>query len=267
MLTAPQPRRRRPRATRSLRQEYSEYLLQRIEEFKEQISREELMAIADEAVRELDAGASDQLVLTEVLMLEHVDRVIQRRLNLPSYRTWRGRHLRLRRAQQEPTHWGLPPDSAVARFARDDALDGPALVVGAGMATAALFLAAHEWDVTFIDADLSAVESLETRSAAESLAARIQTLVVRFGLWFPEILPTLAVIDPTPLGQATRAERTRFFEALIAATPAGGVHVITGGQNRDGVLPLALEALRTLYGGWQVTRSRGPAREVTALKP
>ena len=38
-------------AQRPLRQEYEEFLLQRIEEFKEQLARDELMEIADEAVK------------------------------------------------------------------------------------------------------------------------------------------------------------------------------------------------------------------------
>jgi hypothetical protein len=42
-------------------------VLQRIEEYKEQLSRTELLAIADEAVRELEVSAEEQLVLTEVL--------------------------------------------------------------------------------------------------------------------------------------------------------------------------------------------------------
>jgi hypothetical protein len=267
VLTAPEPRRRRQRAARSLKQEYSEYLLQRIEEFKEHISREELMAIADEAVRELDAGAADQLVLTEVLMLEHVDRLIQRRLNLPTYRTWRDRHVRLRHAQQEPTHWGLAPDSAVPRLARDEAIDGPALAVGGAAVTTALFLAAHDWDVVFVDGDLTTVEGLETRAAAESLAPRIQALVVQLGRWFPEVVPALSVIDPATLGRVTGADRHRFFESLITATPAGGTHVILRGEGNEGVVPLAPEALRSLYRGWQVARPRGGAREVVATRP
>jgi len=93
MLPNPQPARRIAVKARSLKQEYEEFLLQRIEEFKDQLARDELLAIADEAVRELEMGPEDQLVLTEVLVLEHVDRLITRRLNLPSYRRWRDRHV------------------------------------------------------------------------------------------------------------------------------------------------------------------------------
>ena len=83
MLSNPLIRPRRPQQ-QSLRQEYAEFLEQRIEEYKEQLSREDLLAIADEAVRELEVASDEQLVLTEVLVLEHVDRLIMQRLALPS---------------------------------------------------------------------------------------------------------------------------------------------------------------------------------------
>src|SRR5256885_14529620 len=94
------------RPPRSLKQEYQEFLLQRIEEYKNTLSREELLEIGDEAVRELEASASGQYLLTEVLLLEHVDRIIARRLRLPAFPRWRVKHRALRAAQREPTPWG-----------------------------------------------------------------------------------------------------------------------------------------------------------------
>ena len=49
MLTNPRPVGRRAHQPHSLRQEYEEFLLQRIEEFKDQLSRHDLLALADEA--------------------------------------------------------------------------------------------------------------------------------------------------------------------------------------------------------------------------
>ncbi len=100
MLTSPRRERSRARQPQSLKQEYEEFILQRIEEFKNGLSRQELLGIADEAVRELEA--EDQFLLTELLMLEQVDRLIMRRLKLPPYRKWRERHLKLRRAPFAP---------------------------------------------------------------------------------------------------------------------------------------------------------------------
>jgi hypothetical protein len=82
------PGRRVPQGQTSLRREYEGFLLQRIEEYKDALSRQELLALADEAIHELEASPSEQLVLTEVLVLEHVDRIILRRLSLPTFRAW-----------------------------------------------------------------------------------------------------------------------------------------------------------------------------------
>ena len=99
------------RPPRSLKQEYHEFLLQRIEEYKNTLTREELLEIGDEAVRELEeSAAAGQYLLTEVLLLEHVVRIIARRLRLPTFPRWRQKHRALRAAQRAPTHWGLEPD-------------------------------------------------------------------------------------------------------------------------------------------------------------
>src|SRR2546428_599643 len=94
------------RPPRSLKQEYQEFLLQRIEEYKNRVSRAELLEIGDEAVRELEENAAGQYLLTEVLLLEHVDRIIARRLRLPAFPRWRGEHPALRAAPRGPAPRG-----------------------------------------------------------------------------------------------------------------------------------------------------------------
>src|SRR2546428_9969490 len=94
------------RAPRSLKQEYQEFILQRLEEYKNTVPRAELLKIGDEAVRELQTSNHDQYLLTEVLLLEHVDRIIARRLRLPSFPRWRPKHPALRQAQRQPSPWG-----------------------------------------------------------------------------------------------------------------------------------------------------------------
>jgi hypothetical protein len=54
-------------------------------------------------------------------------------------------------------------------------------------------------------------------------------------------------------------------------TPSGGVHVVLppAGEQRE-VIPLAPEALQTLYRGWQVQRPTGRRAKrtgFTAIKP
>ena len=260
MLTNPQPARHRAVKARSLKQEYEEFILQRIEEFKDQLARDELLSIADEAVRELEMGTEDQLVLTEVLVLEHVDRLITRRLNLPSYRRWRERHLRLRRAQRDATHWGLDAGTPLEDLATRLEDGDLALVIGSGVVPAGLFLAAHDTEVLFIDSTLSAVEAAEHRAAAEALASRFQALVVSLDIWFPEVTPALTVLDPLVLGQFDPVLRHGVLETLKGKTARGGAHLVLPSEPPPGVTALAPEALQVYYTGWMVERARRSAR-------
>ncbi len=253
---------------RSLRQEFEEFVLERIEEFKQQISREELLAIADEAVRELEWGSDEQLVLTEVLVLEHVDRLIMRRLSLPSFRKWRARHVRLRRAQREPSHWGIDPNSPLVQHVREATIDGVALVIGSGAAPTSLFLAAQDWPVVFIDGEVAQVEAVETRAAAEGLATRFEAYVVSLGSWFPEVYPALAVLDPATLAELTPLDREQLLETLKSRTVSGGVHHLLTSDQQRGVLEFAPEALKACYADWHVERTRvGQSRGLIAIKP
>ena len=196
----------------------------RIEEYKEQLSREKLLAVADEAVRELDLASQEQLVLTEVLVLEHVDRLIIRRLNLPTFRKWRHQHVKIRQAQRDPTHWGLDPGGPIGDLAaRLDESDA-ALVLGKGAIPAAHLLAAFEWRVLFIDPTLATVEAAETMAASEGLASRIQALVVHLGHWFPDIAPTLVVLDPKALNDLHPPTRVRVLDTFKQMTSSGGIH-------------------------------------------
>jgi hypothetical protein len=269
ILRNPEPTRRSAAKARSLKQEYEEFILQRIEEFKDQLSRGELLAIADEAVQELERGTEDQLVLTEVLVLEHVDRLITRRLHLPNYRRWRERHVRLRRAQREPTHWGLDAGTPLEHLAAQLEEGDLALVVGSGVAPAGLFLAALEVEVLLIDPALSAVEAAEHRAAAEALATRFQALVVSLETWFPDVTPVLAVLDPLVLGILDPAVRHEILETVKAKTVRGGVHLVLPSEPPAGTTSLAPEALQTYYGGWPIERARrgATARWFLARKP
>jgi hypothetical protein len=269
VLTKPELAPHRPRQARSLKQEYEEFILQRIEDFKDQLSRDELLAIADEAVNELEMGTEDQLVLTEVLVLEHVDRLITRRLRLPSYRRWRERHVRLRRAQREPTHWGLAPGTPLQDLAARMEDGDLALVIGSGAAAAAFFLAALDTEVLLIDPALNAIEAAEHRAAAEALASRFQALVVSLDTWFPDVAPTVAVLDPLVLAELDPAVRSGVLETVKGKTVRGGAHLVLPSEPPPGVTSLAPEALQTYYGGWPIERAqRGTtARWFMARKP
>lgn len=247
------PTRRPPR---SQRQEYQEFLLQRLEEYKNTVPREELLRIGDEAVRELETGQG-QYLLTEVLLLEHVDRIISRRLKLPSFRRWSQNHRALRTAQRQPTHWGLEPTDPVAQCVTQLEPGDLAMVIGVAALPSALFIAAHDAEVFLLDQDLGAAEAAEGRAVAEQLAGRFQALVVNFGGWLPDLRPALVIIDPSALATAAGADRETLVRGLQSCTTAGGVHVIMN-VDPDGprVLPLAPESLHAHYSDWAVERRK-----------
>ncbi len=257
------------RPPRSLKQEYQEFLLQRIEEYKNILAREQLLEIGDEAVRELEESAAGQYLLTEVLLLEHVDRIIARRLRLPSFPRWRQKHRALRAAQRAPTHWGLEPDGALVAGVRRLEPGDLAVVIGSAALPAALFIAAHEAEVFFLDHDLAAIEGAESRAVTEQLAGRFQALVIRFGGWFPDVAPSVAVIDPAALVAARARDCDALLGELKRRTRPGGVHVILPSPTASEVIPLAPEALQAHYGGWEITRRRRAKAGAgfTATKP
>lgn len=264
-LTLSGPGRARP--SRSLRQQYQEFLLQRIEEYKDGLTREELLRIGDEAIGELEHSAADQYLLTEVLLLEHVDRIIMRRLKLPSYRRWRAKYVALREAQRQPTHWGLDPDTALVAHARRLPADASALVVGAARSDVALYLAAHDIRVVLIDQDLSTVERAENRAATEQLAAQLEAFVVSFGGWLPPCRPRLVVVEPRIFdGVPLRTVETLLFD-LKTATPTGGTHVVLPEREQAG----AVERLQAHYPDWVIGRfartSRRPSGFTATCPP
>lgn len=270
LRSAPRGRPRPPALdARSLRQEYHEFLVQRIEEYKDSLGRQEILALGDEAVRELDVAAGSQYVLTEVLVLEHVDRLIMKRLRLPSFPRWKRQHRALRDAQRQPTHWGLEPDSLLVDYAlRLESGDG-AVVVGAGWLHAALFVAAHDARVLLLDQDLGAVEAAEQRAITEQLSGRFEALVLQFGGWFPDCLPALALVDPTALARTPAAGQTGALRDLQQRTAPGGVHLVMSPLATPEVIPLAPDALRRAYADWQIVRRPRTSRGIgfAAIKP
>src|SRR5207247_10204106 len=114
-----------------------------------------------------------QNLLTEVLLLAHVDRIIARRLRLPAFPRWRLKHRALRAAQREPTHWGLEPDGPLVSCAGRLEPGDLALVIGAAALPAALFLAAHDAEVFLLDPDLGAIEAAGGHAGTAQLPGRL----------------------------------------------------------------------------------------------
>lgn len=249
MLTLVQAQRRqtRRRHSPSLKQLYQEYILERIEAYKNSIPRSDLLRLGDEAVSELQATAEGQFVLTEVLMLESVDRLIVKRLSLPSYPKWRRTYVALREAQHEPTHWGIDPrDPVTALLPRVEPGD-QALLIGPGTEALTLLLAAHDVTVTFLAGELGSVERVENRAAGESLTASLSAFVVQLGSWLPETgVVNVVVVDTSSVEPLDHPERETLIAACQARTAESGVHVLLGSP--EGMAP---QALLGQYDGWQ----------------
>jgi hypothetical protein len=237
------------RSAASLRQQHREYLMQRIEDYKESLSREELLRLGDEAARELHHGGTGQLVLTEVLMQETVDQQIARRLNLPSFRKWRSRILPLREAQRDPTHWQMAQgDPVVTVLPRLEPGDR-ALVVGSGADRAVFLLAAHDAEVTCLFEHTSAADRVEGILATESLGGRCHTYVgLLGGAWTPPVLLPfhLAVVDARTVLALEPDRQQALFEWLQRHTAPEGLHALVASD--PGVAP---EACLRHYPDWQ----------------
>lgn len=237
---------RRGRALPSPKQRYEEYLLQRIEDYKNSLAREELLRLGNDAATELASASEGQYFLTEMLMLETVDRLIMKRLKLPSFPKWRQKLAKIREAQREPTHWGIERGSAlVAVLPRLEPGDH-ALVVGGGAETAAYLLSAHDLRVTCLFGDHATCTRIENRMAAEALTGCFTAFVVMLGTWFPELeLPVhLVVIDAGTLGALSGPRRLDLMARLQDVTVPGGVHAVLPHEGK------AAETWVSLYPDW-----------------
>src|SRR3954471_22628527 len=121
------------RPSRSLKHEYELYLEREIENYKESVPRSVLLSIGDDAVRAL--ADQQQFVLTELLLVDEVDKIIFKRLRLPAYTTWRKRRIRLIEELRRPEHWGLSRDDMVVRAVQTVAADSRVLLAGAEVET------------------------------------------------------------------------------------------------------------------------------------
>ena len=72
----------------TLRRIYLEWVEEQIEDYKDSVSRSDLLRLADEACDDLRQDPEGQYQLTELLLCTAVDRKIFRLLKLPGYRTW-----------------------------------------------------------------------------------------------------------------------------------------------------------------------------------
>ncbi|HVE78051.1 MAG TPA: hypothetical protein VNA89_04265 [Gemmatimonadaceae bacterium] len=237
-----------PRSPKSLRHEYQLHVEEQIENYKDNVPRSVLLALGDEAVAAL--AAHQQLALTELLLCEEVDRLIRRRLRIPSYDSWRRRKLKQLVELQRPEHWGLRPDDVVVRTVRPSA-DCRVLVAEAEVDGPALYLAAHGCEVTAIDGQVDAVQRVLDAASQVGLIGRVRGCVADLGTWTPDV-PLSAVIYPvSALAGMSSGERARVITSLQDATSAGGVHLIATAKLPT--QPVPIDELADRYAGWRLS--------------
>jgi hypothetical protein len=248
---------------RSLKHEYELYVEREIENYKESVPRSALLSIGDEAVRGL--AREQQLALTEMLLCEEVDRIIFRRLRLPTYRTWLQRRRRALEKFKTPEHWGLGPEEALVRSIAT-AADTKVVVAGPSADDATLYLAAHGCDVTTLDTAIDTVDRVMAAAEAAGLTARVHGHVAALGSWAPAEPVHAVVTSPEAFDGLSALERAQVIATLQGATCDGGVHLVrtlVAGQQA-----LSIDELRVRYVGWQVSvePSTGAGRTFVARK-
>lgn len=236
------------RPARSLKYEYELYVEEEIENYKESIPRSALLGIGDEAVASL--GQQSQLALTELLLAQEVDRIIFRRLRLPSYSTWRRRRIRLIDEMRRPEHWGLHPEDVLVRAVRPSG-EARVLVAGQSVEAPALYLAANGCDVTAVADDGDVLDRVMSAAAAAGLTQRVHPLHGELNAWTPAETLHAVIVTTAALEGLSRAERGRLIEVLQSATADGGVHVVQAlAGNRASP---SLDELESRYRGWTVS--------------
>jgi hypothetical protein len=251
------------RPTRSLKHEYELFVEQDIENYKESVPRSVLLGIGDEAVSSL--SAAPQFALTELLLCEEVDRLIFKRLRLPTYDAWRRRRLKLIDELRRPEHWGLRPDDVLVR-ALPPSTEGRVLVAGAADEVSALYLAANGCDVTTLTGEATALERVMQAAIGAGLAGRVHALIGDLASWIPELPLNAVIVNPAALEGLSAAERARVIQVLQKATMDGGVHLvqtIVSANRSNGAV--SLDELRSRYRGWTVTVERADDRSKTFL--
>src|SRR5688500_15923609 len=182
------------RPSRSLKHEYEIFVEREIEDYKESVPRSVLLSIGDDAVHAL--AGQQQFALTELLLCDEVDRIIFKRLRLPSYATWRKRRVKLMEELRRPEHWGLSPDDAVVRAVQSVAAEARVLFAGGPDENRALFyLAAHGCDVTAL-ADPADVQRVLDAAEKAGLGERVHASAAGLDSWTPEAPLTAVIYTP-----------------------------------------------------------------------
>jgi hypothetical protein len=248
------------RPIRSLQHEYERYVEQEIEAYKESVPRSVLLSIGDEAVAALAKEA--QFTLTELIVWEEVDRIIARRLRLPSATTWRRRRLKVIDELRRPERWGMSAGHPLVRGVAEAAPTGTALVAGSVDESPALYLAANGCRVTALDDEPEAVDRVMHAALRAGLTERIDARVGALESWSPECPLFAVILSGDALAGLSADARKRVLRLLQSATVDGGVHLV---QALAGHEEETLAELRGWYRGWTVELDRSTSKSSAIL--
>jgi hypothetical protein len=245
---------------RSLRHEYELYVEEEIETYKDSLSRAALLKIGDEAVAAL--RGEQQLALTELVVWEEVDRIIKKRLRIPSYSTWRRKRMKLLEELRRPEHWGLRPDSLLAREVKPPA-DSHVLVSGDNGDRAALYLAAQGCEVHAVDQTPDVVERVINAAVAAGLTDRVRGYIADLRQWTPDVRLSAVVCTPSAFAGLSKSERGQVIQLLQGATSEGGIHLLNADTSSQGTA--LIKELSAQYKGWKISVEEGDGEERSFL--
>lgn len=248
------------RTLRSLRHEYELYVEREVEAYKESVTRTQLLSVADAAQSNLEGEL--QLGMRDVLLAAEVDRIIARRLKVPSYDTWRRRRLKNASEPKRPEYWGLRSDTPLTHALNTASLSASVVVSGARVQGSALYLAANGCNVTAIEPEADVVERVLDAAQAAGLQARVRGLTTDLSAWAPDGPLAAVICTPAAFSGLSSLEREKVIALLQSATADGGVHLVE--TIVAGAASLTEDELRTSYAsGWDISWVQEPGASKT----
>jgi len=245
---------------RSLKHEYELYVEREIEDYKDSIPRSAILSIGDEAVGVL--RAQEQVAFNELVICDEVDRIIKRRLRVPTYSTWKRRRLKLLARYRRPEHWGFHPDAPLVR-AIPAGSDSRVLLTGPHVSDSALYLAANGCTVTAVGDAPDVIERVMSAAEAVGLASQVTAFASPLTEWAPDGPLTAVVVSPAAFDGLSVTDRARVIEILKRATLDGGVHLVE--TIVAGHAALSIDELRSQYLGWSISVEPGSLATTTFL--
>jgi hypothetical protein len=249
------------RRPRSLRHEYEVYTEREIEAYKESVSRQHLLGIAASAATLLED--EPQLGMRDVLLAAEVDRIIAKRLKIPSFDVWTRRRLKNASEPKRPEYWGLRADTPLAHAIGSASSKARVVVSGARVEGSALYLAANGCNVTAIEPEADVVNRVLNAAEEAGLQARVRGLTTELSAWNPDGPLAAVICTPAAFAGLSAFEREKVIALLQRATADGGVHLvetIVAGQEA-----ISEEELRACYSDWDVSFVQEPGTAKTFL--